>query len=131
MVNLAGRTMNGKTMVLLLLALSALLAGLFDPVVNAARGSLAWFSMALSLFCATLVFTWYYLDTDERAYRRTPLLNMMVVAAGVVAIPYYLFRSRGARRGLRAIGFFLLALLSWFVLAAAGLGVGEWIFPPG
>ena len=113
---------------LVLLALTALLAGLSDPVFNAAGDDLAWFKMALSLFCAILVFTWYFLDTGEHAYRRTPLLNVMVVAVGIVAIPYYLLRSRGTQRGLRAIGLFLLALLAWFILAAAGLGIGEIIF---
>ena len=121
--------MNGKTRVLLLLALAALLAGLLDPLTSAADGRLLWVDMAMSLCCAVLVFTWYYLDSDEHGYRRTPLLSMMVVAAGVLAIPYYLFRSRGAQRGLQAVGLFLLALLAWFALAAAGLAVGEWLFP--
>lgn len=120
---------GGKTVVLLLLALAALLAGLLDPLFATASADWRWFSMLLSLVCAVLVFTWYYLDSGERDYPRTPLLNMMVVAVGLVAIPYYLFRSRGMRRGLRAFGMFLLALLLWFVLAAAGLGVGEWLFP--
>jgi len=120
--------MKGKTIVLVMIALSALLAGLLDPVLAAAGGGRAWCDMALSLLCAILVFTWYYLDTDELAYRRTPLLNMMVVAAGIVAIPYYLFSSRGGSQGLRAFGLFLLMLLSWFVLAAAGLAVGERVF---
>jgi hypothetical protein len=85
--------------------------------------------MLLSLVCAVLVFSWYYLDSDERDYPRTPLLNVMIVAVGLVAIPYYLFRSRGARRGLRAFGMFLLALLSWLVLSAVALAIGERLFP--
>jgi len=119
---------NGKTVVLVMLALTALLAGLLDPVFSAAGRTWAWYDMALSLVCAILVFTWYYIDSDEWAYRRTPLLNMMVVALGIVAIPYYLFRTRGARQGFRAFGLFLLALLAWFVLAAAGHGLGEQVF---
>lgn len=120
---------GGKGVVLALLAAAALLAGLLDPLLVAAGGDWLWFNMLLSLVCAVLVFTWYYLDSGERDYARTPLLNMMVVAVGLIAIPYYLFRSRGARGGLRAFGMFLLALLLWFVLAAAGLAVGERLFP--
>lgn len=120
--------MSGKTTVLVLLALSALLAGLLDPLLSTAGGDFMWFNVALSLFCAILVFTWYYLDTDERGYRRTPLLSMMVVAVGIIAIPYYLFRSRGARLGLRAFGLFMLASLAWLALAMAGLGIGDILF---
>ncbi|MGD2112797.1 MAG: hypothetical protein PVI50_05375 [Gammaproteobacteria bacterium] len=120
--------MSGKTVVLALLALAALLAGLLDPLFGVAGAGAVWFDMVLSLGCAVLVFSWYYLDTEERAYRRTPLLNIMVVAVGVVAIPYYLFRSRGATQGLRASGLFLLALLMWFVLASTGLAIGEILF---
>jgi len=124
-----GRTMKGKIRVLYLLALAALLAGLFDPLTSMANGHMVWLDMVMSLSCAILVFTWYYLDSDERSYRRTPMLNIMVVAAGVLAIPYYLFRSRGAQRGLQAVGLFMLALLTWFAIAAAGLVLGEWLFP--
>lgn len=120
---------GGKSVVLALLAATALLAGLLDPLLESAGGDWLWFNALLSLVCTVLVFTWYYLDSGDRDYPRTPLLNIMVVAAGLVAIPYYLFRSRGAQRGLRACGLFLLALLLWFVLAAAGLGVGERLFP--
>ncbi|MEZ5541036.1 MAG: hypothetical protein R3F42_03235 [Pseudomonadota bacterium] len=120
-------TANGKHVVLGLLAATALLAGLLEPLLGA-RGGPAWLDMVLSLGCAILVFTWYIFDTDEHAYRRTPLLNAMVVAAGVVAIPYYLLRSRGGQQGLRACGLFLLALALWFALAAAGLGIGELLF---
>ena len=119
---------SGKSVVLLLLALAALLAGLLDPLLSSAGGGRDWIKMVLSLCCAILVFSWYYLDTGERAYQRTPLLNMMVVAVGVVAIPYYLFRSRGAQRGVRACGLFLLASLAWLLLAAAGLEIGERLF---
>ena len=120
--------MNGTAVVLALLALVALLAGLLEPLSDVAKGDWLWFNMVLSLACAILVFTWYYLDTEAHAYRRTPLLNIMVVAVGLLAIPYYLIRSRGMRAGLRACGLFLLALLVWFALAAAGGGIGEILF---
>ena len=112
-----------------MLGLVALLAGLLEPLSSVADSDFMWFNPVLSLCCAILMFSWYYLDTDERAYRRTPLLNVMVVAAGIIAIPWYLFRSRGARRGLRAFGLFLLVLLAWLVLASAGMEIGERLFP--
>lgn len=120
--------MSGKALVLALLALAAVLAGLLDAWLGTDAGDWLLLNTLLSLVCAILVFTWYYLDSDVRGYRRTPLLNISIVAVGIVAIPYYLLRSRGAHRGLRACGLFLLALLAWFVLAAAGQGIGERLF---
>jgi hypothetical protein len=119
---------SGKTLVLALLALAAVLAGLLDAWLGTDAGDWLLLNTLLSLVCAILVFTWYYLDSDARGYRRTSLLNISIVAVGIVAIPYYLLRSRGAQRGLRACGLFLLALLAWFVLAAAGQGIGERLF---
>jgi hypothetical protein len=67
-----------------------------------------------------LVFVWYRVDSDEAGYRRSIWLNVSVLAVSLVALPYYFFRSRGARRGaLATLAFFSLAIL-WGVLVAAG-----------
>lgn len=67
-----------------------------------------------------LVFIWYRIDTDQRAYRRTPLLSVGVVGLTALALPYYFFRSRGASRGFLALGVFVLALLATGLLNLAG-----------
>lgn len=49
-----------------------------------------------------LIFAWYRLDSDQRGFRRSPGLNIGIIAVAIVGLPYYLFRSRGAKRGFMA-----------------------------
>lgn len=62
-----------------------------------------WSVMLTSLAGSVLVFWWYWKDSTLRSYRRTPLLNVAVVAFGFLAIPYYLLRSREKGMRLRAL----------------------------
>ena len=68
-----------------------------------------------------LVFLWYRLDSDQLGYRRSPWLNFGVIALAVVALPYYFFRSRGAKRGAIATLLFLLAVIASSFLSALGV----------
>ena len=74
----------------------------------------------LSLVGAFLTFVWYRLDADELHYRRPIWLNFGVIAVNIIALPYYSFRSRGARRGALATLLYLLAILAWGALCVAG-----------
>lgn len=60
-----------------------------------------------------LIFWWYRLDTDQHKYKRTPWLNVGVIAVGILVLPYYFFRSRGFKGGLLAtvamIGVFIIS----------------------
>jgi hypothetical protein len=67
-----------------------------------------------------LVFYWYHLDSSERGYKRTALLNIGVIALAILALPYYFFRSRGARGGLIAMALFIVTLIGVNILAEAG-----------
>jgi hypothetical protein len=74
----------------------------------------------LSLVAAFLVFFWYRLDSDQLQYRRSVWLNVGVIALGIVALPYYFFRSRGFKRGMLATLLFFLSILGWAALGVAG-----------
>ena len=67
-----------------------------------------------------LIFAWYRLDARDLGYRRTALLNAMVIAVALIAVPYYLFRSRGFARGLRATGIFVAVVVGDTLLNSAG-----------
>ena len=56
-------------------------------------------SVALSFLVLFLTFLWYRLDSDSRGFRRTPLLSAAIVGITILALPYYLFRTRGFRNG--------------------------------
>lgn len=76
-----------------------------------------------SLISLTLLFFWYYLDTERLRFKRTPLLNIGVVAIALIALPYYFFRSRGLKQGtLFTAGFLLLMYaLNWIDWVGASI----------
>lgn len=120
--------MNAKKSLALLLILSVAV-GAVDAYLSAHNlHEPLWWSVGSTLLFAVLIFAWYYQDSVNRSYHRTPLLNIGVAALAVVAIPYYVVRSRErgqrAKALLRTLGFFVLMLLSSFVGAMAGALVG-------
>jgi hypothetical protein len=47
-----------------------------------------------SLVFGTLTFLWFWIDSELRSFKRSPLLSVAIVALAVIAVPYYLMRSR-------------------------------------
>jgi peptidoglycan/LPS O-acetylase OafA/YrhL len=68
------------------------------------------------------IYLWYRHDADERKYQRSALLGGSIIMFSLVAVPYYLVRSRPsgakAKAVLRFVGFLLL---SFAVMFAASL----------
>ena len=115
----SGSIMTTRRVLALMLVL-ALTAGIVGTGMLDNAATMRWgvaFQVAFSFLC----FYWYRLDSEARCYRRTPLLNVAVVAFGWIAIPYYLARSRSSgakvRSVLRCLGF-SIALLFMPVLGA-------------
>ena len=50
-----------------------------------------------------LVFVWFIVDAREREYRPSIVLRVAMPALTIVALPYYLFRSRGWTGGVKAM----------------------------
>ena len=75
---------------------------------------------ALSLIA---LFWWFHLDKAEHNYRAGKLMNAGVLVMAAVALPIYLVRSRGWKRGAIAIGYALVFLGVMFLLETAG----EWL----
>lgn len=110
---------NPKNWILVALATSALLSGAIDQYFypNVEMPPTAGAYMLINML---LIFFWYRLDSDAIGYRRSAWLNIAVVALALIALPWYFFRSRGARRGAITTGLMLLALIAGGVLTAAG-----------
>jgi hypothetical protein len=69
------------------------------------------------------LYWWYHVDKAEHRYRAGPLMNAGIGLVAIVALPIYLVRSRGWRKGGIAIGYGVaftgaLYLVEW---------LGEWI----
>lgn len=73
--------------------------------------------MVSAVLLSLLTFAWFWIDSEFRAYKRSPFLSVSIVALGVLAIPYYLLRSRPKGQRLKALGkwlgFVLLMMLAF------------------
>ena len=67
-----------------------------------------------------LIFLWYRLDAQKRGFRRSKVLNTGIAGITTLALPYYLFRSRGFLGGLAAIVLALLLFLGTLFMIIVG-----------
>ena len=70
---------------------------------------------AYSLIFSIVVFLWYRIDTERRDYLRTTLSSSAIIFVPLLALPYYLIRSRGAWRGAIAV----VGCVIWLCFAAS------------
>jgi hypothetical protein len=73
-----------------------------------------------SIAFSALTFWWFWLDSEDRAYRRSPFLSVGIIVLGLFVVPYYLVRSRSKGTRLVALG----KLVGFALIAAGGLIVG-------
>lgn len=67
-----------------------------------------------------LIFLWYRLDAQKRGFHRSRLLNTGIAGIATLALPYYLFRTRGFLGGLAAIAFAVLLFLGALFMVVVG-----------
>jgi hypothetical protein len=77
-------------------------------------------SLVISIVALFFTFAWYRRDSDSREFKRTPLLSVAVVGVGIVALPYYLFRTRGLRHGALATLIFILVVIGYSAMGYVG-----------
>jgi hypothetical protein len=100
---------------LLLAFLSGLARQFFAPGEVLSRVDVPF--LLVSLF---LTFIWFRVDSEQLGYRRSPILNVMVLAITFLALPYYFFRSRGFLRGSIATVLFLVVAVAYSMLQVGG-----------
>jgi len=111
--------MSAKSLILCLIGGVALLFGAIDQYFYPGV-AVPPTAIAFTLITVALIFLWYRFDATEAGYRRTPWLNVGVIAVAILALPYYFFRSRGAKRGFIAIGLMVLTFIGMNLLSMAG-----------
>jgi len=73
------------------------------------------FSAVTNIFVCIMTFKWYSQDAVEKSFKRTRVWDWVIILPTVlIALPWYLFKTRGKKKG--AISFILLALFSIFWL---------------
>jgi hypothetical protein len=105
---------------LLLLPVLAFVFGCLEygPAQGPEAGSVTLTTHAvLSLAC---VFAWFVSDARERGYRASIVLKIAMLALAIVALPYYLFRSRGWTGGVKAMAMSALVFASTMVAYRLG-----------
>lgn len=88
----------------------------------------AWWLLGSRLLFSIFIFVWYHRDSMKRGFPRTALLNIGMIGLPVVAVPYYVVRSREAGHRLAGLvrlgGFVSLSLLVAWSGALVGRFVG-------
>ena len=93
--------------VLCLWAFAGVIAGTLDKS-SSAYGVLV---LAHALGTSLLVLLWVHYDSETSDYKPSKALRLMICLLAIVALPYYLLRSRGAGgivMILKAVGFLFL-----------------------
>ena len=112
--------MKPSQILILLLLYIAALSGMASYLDMRRIAEPQWSVMVTSIMGSLLVFWWYWADSTSRSYRRSPLLNVAIVAVGFLAVPYYLLRSR--ERGRRLLAFAKLFGFVLLMLVAMAIG---------
>lgn len=114
-------TTNTRIPLALLPALSLLVGWLdYGPLRDSPHAGML--ATLYALASLALVFAWFRIDARMQQYRPSKAMNAGVIALAMLAIPCYLFNSRGARRGAKALGLALVlfvATLSCYAIGAA------------
>lgn len=83
-----------------------------------------WWDAVSIISLIMLILTWYHFDSSAQGYPRSKWLNACVLFVAVIAIPYYLIRSREDGKKIKALvrlfGFVMLSLISMVIGAFAG-----------
>lgn len=114
-----------KTGIIVLGLFSAFLFALLE---QAATGRITLFgskfAVAGALLSLALVYWWFRTDAMQRRFRYGSPTVVLVVAFSIIGLPVYFFRSRGLLRGLAAVGWMLLLILTAGLAEFAGEYLG-------
>jgi hypothetical protein len=113
-----------KTVALIVLAVLSFASPALERAVTGRVELLSSFGLAETALELIAVFWWYHLDKAEHHYQAGKLMNAGVLVLAAVALPIYIIRSRGWKRGAKAIGIALLFLGATFVLGELGERLG-------
>ena len=109
-----------KAIALGVLAVLSLVSPLVEMLATGHVETLSSFGLAETIASLIVLFWWYHLDKAEQNYSAGKLMNAGMLLLAAVALPIYFIRSRGWKRGSRAIG--IAALFAAGTLALGELG---------
>jgi hypothetical protein len=109
-----------ETKVLALLPALSLVFGCLEygPLQGPERGSLLLTLHAIASLA--VVSAWFWIDARRRAYKASIVLRVAMFILTVVALPYYLFRSRGLAGGLKGLALSVLVFAATMMAYRVG-----------
>jgi hypothetical protein len=105
------------------IAFAILALGLANGVVGAwlyRNNPLSASAIVFAIAGAFFAFLWVRLDAHQRDFQCSPFLSTSVVGLTIVALPYYLFRTRGFRKGCVGVLAFFGMLFGYGIMSGIG-----------
>ena len=100
---------------------ASLVLGIVDAALQLQTSSGLTFVGSLAMLI--IGFRWLTLDSAELDIRRPMWLNIGIVMAAIIFVPYYLYKTRPAGRRLPAIASFFAIVLACAMTSAIGAAV--------
>lgn len=112
------RTSTIKTLTILFVV--AFLNGVIDHLMWYFPLGIPLAKMALFIVTISATFQWYRQDSDRLNFKRTMPLNISIIAVGLLALPYYLYKTRFSRERVKALLVFFGGIAGWYLFYYAG-----------
>lgn len=112
--------MSARQTVYLYLAFTLLLGFFSGALSTTANPTAPMVDVAWLLLTAAMPYVWFYLDSAERRFPRTYRWSAAIILIPVLAVPLYLAKSRPDGKRLKALGKFLIVLVSSIGLPLLG-----------
>jgi peptidoglycan/LPS O-acetylase OafA/YrhL len=74
--------------------------------------------LIFSVLMMAFTCVWYYCDANERHYKRTTMLGGAIILFSLLAVPYYLYKSRPPGQKARALMKFVTVCVLCLVVVA-------------
>jgi hypothetical protein len=121
---------RSKRIALALLVALSFLGPFIEALVRGEVEPLGKFELAETFVALALIFWWYHLDKAEHGYRAGPLMNGGMLVLTALAMPVYLLRTRGWKRGAIATAIAIGVFAALYALGEAGEWLGKKMGPP-
>lgn len=104
----------------------ALLYGVADAALVGRLSQEGQFGLMLAANISLIVlgFRWLYMDALDLDIRRPPWLNVAIVLAAAIFVPYYMYKTRQPGKRMTAIGGFFALVFGCALAQIIGSAIG-------
>lgn len=118
---------SGRFPLIAMLAVAGAFAWRVSTLNNAGLAEPAWLRPSVLVALCLLAFVWFRQDSAVRRFPRSLWLNLGVLLAGFIVIPYYLNRSREGEDRAQVLGQFIAFIFALFAALIVGSLLGSFL----